>query len=309
MTTDYSHDSFLADIARELDPNAPPAAPRDLISTVSSLFVQRREKLRKEQRARKDATTDAIFATALAVARRKEEAKREALAEKKYRHDRALSRPHPRVKDINPSKKEIEDLIEKEVAKEAKGRGLQPAQGETEKKYEERMRDLEDRVDDLDFIEQGRTQHDPTRYIEGFPVNLVVVHRHFRPSPRIPFADFACLQCKALGRRCGRRSDDTYFCERCYRNNRRCLVKHHTEWEEDCAGSWKFAPLQRCRYDRLRDEIWEWMGKLQQRKSGGHGIRPWPAWHIKSSDSELDTQNMPKRWQDYFESASKGKDK
>ncbi|KAJ4012182.1 hypothetical protein NW752_004576 [Fusarium irregulare] len=309
MTTDHSHDSLLADIVQELDPNAPPAAPRDLTSTVSSLFAQRREKLREERRARKDAAIDAAYATARAIARKKEEATQEAVAEKKYRHDRALSRPRPRVKDINPSKKEIDDLIEKEVAREAKGRGLQPAKGETEKRYEERMRALEDRVDDLDFIEQERTQHDPTRYIEGFPVNLVLVHRHVRLSPRIPFADFACLQCKALGRRCGRRSDDTYFCERCYRNNRRCLVKHHTECEEDHARTWKFAPLQRCRHDGLRDEIWKWMGKLQQRKNGGDRIRPWPAWHTKSSDGELDTQNIPKRWQDYFESASKGKDK
>ena len=73
MTTDHSHDSLLADIVQELDPNAPPAAPRDLISTVSSLFVQRREKLRKERRARKDAAIDAAFATARAIARKKDE--------------------------------------------------------------------------------------------------------------------------------------------------------------------------------------------------------------------------------------------
>ncbi|KAL4724921.1 hypothetical protein ACLX1H_008368 [Fusarium chlamydosporum] len=184
MSTTHSHSSLLSDVLRELDPNAPPAAPPDAMSTVSSLFIQRQEKLRKERLAREDAAKEAQFVAARATARKRLEAEEKAKAERLERLERALV-PSPRVKDTEPSEEEVQALIDDEITKEAKGAGLRRARDETEEEYEERMKALEYRVDCIDYVREVRQQEEPARYVDGFPVNLVFIHRHFRPIPEI----------------------------------------------------------------------------------------------------------------------------
>ncbi|RGP61533.1 hypothetical protein FLONG3_10476 [Fusarium longipes] len=298
MATTDSRSTFLSDVMRELDPSAPPAAPPDLLSTVSSLFVQRQEKLRKEELrkeelARKDAETEARFAAASA-ATRKIQAEAEGLTE-------ALV-PSPRITNDYRSTEEIEDLIDDQIAKEAKGPGLRRARHETEQEYEARMDLLECRVNELYAIDLKRRQTEPVHYVDGFPVNLVAIHRHVRPIPEIPVGDYSCIQCKTLGRRCGRTSDEARICGPCARIGRRCLVKHLWTHDDDLVRSWEFAQGQFFGYDGLDYERRKWVKRLEQKGGRGEGFQPLPVWPAKKNSGETDQQNMPKRWQDYLKS-------
>ncbi|RGP70807.1 hypothetical protein FSPOR_3827 [Fusarium sporotrichioides] len=299
MATTNSYHSPVSDVVRELDLNAPPPAPLDLLSTVSFLFAQRREDLHKERLARQEAQAEAEFVATQAAAHKKQETQEKAEAEKLDRLKRALV-PTPRIKDTEPSKEEIEALVDNEVAKEERGPGLRRARHETEKEYEKRMVALEHRVDCLDIIEKERKQKEPVHYVDGFPVNVIVIDRHVRPIPETLTGNFSCLQCEVLGRRCGRTSDNAHICEPCIRTSRRCLVKHSFTQESHMAKSWKFAKSQFFGYDNLRGERRKWMERLRE-KGRPRGFQPMPAWpDKKNSGDKTDQQNIPKRWQDYF---------
>ncbi|KAG8668732.1 hypothetical protein FPOAC2_08036 [Fusarium poae] len=301
MATTNFHRSPLSDVVRELDPNAPPPAPLDLLSTVSSLFARRQEKLRQEELALQDAEEEARYVAARAAARKRIEKEAEEEAELLDRLERALVIT-PRIKDTEPSKEEIEALVDNEIAKEEKGPGLRRAKHETAEEYEKRMVALEYRVDCLDIIEKERKQKEPVHYVDGFPTNVVIIDRHVRPIPETPAGNFSCLQCEVLGRRCGRRSDNERICEPCARIGRRCLVKHQWTQESKLLKSWKFAKSQRFGYDNLKDERRKWVWRLRQKRNP-KGFRPMPAWPVKKgSNVETDQQNTPKRWQDYLRS-------
>ncbi|KAL6912921.1 hypothetical protein ACHAPO_007575 [Fusarium lateritium] len=303
MTTTNSHSPPLSDIMRELDLNAPPPAPLDLLSTVSSLFARRQEKLDKEWFALEDAEEEAEFIAAREAARKRLEEEEEEEAEMLDRLERALV-PTPRIKDTEPSKEEIEALVNKELAKEEKGLGLRRAKHETAEEYEKRMVALEYRVDCLDIIEKERKQKGPVHYVDGLPTNVVIIDRHFRPIPETPAGNFSCLQCEVLDRRCGRTSDDAHICDPCVRLRRRCMVKHQWTQESKLMKSWKFAKSQRYGYDNLKDERRKWVWRLRLRKREKFKVfQPMPAWPgKKGSNVKTGQQNTPKRWQDYLKS-------
>ncbi|CEI68454.1 hypothetical protein FVEN_g5389 [Fusarium venenatum] len=303
MATTNSHSSPLSDVVRELDLNAPPPAPLDLLSTVSSLFARRQEKLHKERLTLQDAEEEAKFVAARAATRKRLQEEEEEEAEMLDRLERALV-PTPRIKDTEPSKEEIEALVNKELAKEEQGPGLRRAKHETAEEYEKRMVALEYRVDCLDIIEKERKQKEPVHYVDGLPTNVVIIDRHFRPIPETPAGNFSCLQCEVLDRRCGRTSDNARICEACERLGRRCLVKHLWTQESKLMESWKFAKSQRYGYDNLKDERRKWVWRLRLRqKEKLKGFQPMPAWpEKKGSDVKTGQQNTPKRWQDYLRS-------
>ncbi|KAM0562512.1 hypothetical protein ACHAPJ_002202 [Fusarium lateritium] len=278
----------LSDILRELDPDAPPAAPPDLLSIVSSLFSQRRERLRQERLARENEAIEAKLA-AIRAAR--------ANAKDKEKKGQKPLRPPPRVKDMQPSKDEIEALIDDEVAQESKARGLIRAKGETKKQYNKRMTALEERVDRLAAYEHSRKQEAPLQYVDGIPVNLIEVHPNVRPI--IPFGDtamFACLQCKVKGRRCSRNSNKSPLCERCDRYGEQCLVKKWAWQDDDDEELWRFAKGQR--RGILDPLVKEWLKKLEM-KGKSEGIQAMPAWHENDSPGNLrDPDYTPMTWQD-----------
>ncbi|QPC78890.1 hypothetical protein HYE68_009642 [Fusarium pseudograminearum] len=307
MATTNSHRSPLSDLVQELDPNAPPPAPLDLLSTVSSLFSQRQEKLLKEKLARQDALTEAQYVAAREAAYKRRAAEKEAEAEFLDRLGRAIV-ISPRIKDTKPSKEEIEALVDEEVAKEERGLGLRRAIHETKEAYEKRMVALEYRIDSLDIIEKERKQKEPVHYVDGFPANVINVDRHVRPISVASTDGFSCLQCMVLGRRCGRTSDDEHICEPCARNARRCLVKRHLMLKSNMLRSWKFAEGQFFGYDELEDEARKWMLRMKEKlrqKKRPEVIQPMPAWPEKKDlGGKPDQQNMPRRWQDFLKSIS-----
>ncbi|KAF6519002.1 hypothetical protein HZS61_017376 [Fusarium oxysporum f. sp. conglutinans] len=140
----YSPNSVLSDIIRELDPNAPPAAPLDLLSTVSSIFHQRSERLRREALARTDAEIEAGFvATREARIKEKleeleEEGEEEETSEDEWDEDE--------YEDEIPSREDVEAFINGMIDKEATGPVLRRAIGETREDHRKRMETLEDRI-------------------------------------------------------------------------------------------------------------------------------------------------------------------
>ncbi|KAF4956431.1 hypothetical protein FSARC_11567 [Fusarium sarcochroum] len=278
----------LSDILRELDPDAPPAAPPDLLSIVSSLFSQRRKRLRQERLAREN---EAIEAKLAAIREARANAKDE-----KEKGQKCLL-PPLRVKDMQPSKDEIEALIDDEVAQEAKSIGLKRAKGETKKQYNKRMAALEERVDHLAAFEHSRKQEAPLQYVDGIPVNLIEVHHNVRPYiPIAGAARFACLQCKAKGRRCSRNSNKSPLCERCARHGEQCLVKKWAWQDDNEEKMWRFAKGQR--RGVLDPLVKDWLKKLEM-KGKCEGIQPMPAWHENDSPENLrDQEYTPLTWQD-----------
>ncbi|KAF4437507.1 hypothetical protein FACUT_5597 [Fusarium acutatum] len=127
--------SVLSDVFQELNPEAPPA-PLDLLSTVSSVFHRRSERLQREALARTDAEIEAGF-IATREARIKE--KLEALEEEdEWDEDE--------YEDEIPSREDVEAFINGVIAKEATGPVLERARGETIEDHRKRMKTLEDRI-------------------------------------------------------------------------------------------------------------------------------------------------------------------
>ncbi|KAF4986904.1 hypothetical protein FGRMN_10630 [Fusarium graminum] len=297
-----------SELVLELDPDDPPAAPLDLLSTVSSLFLQRRKKLRQlrqDELARRSAQLEAKYAAYRAEKRFQDRQQQEQDAEKERLQNIDLL-PPLRIRDTTPSTDEVEVLIDDEISRVEKGFGLKRLQQETEEQYDQRMRLLEQRVWDIQAIEVERKNNSPPQYVEGFPTNLVNVHVHIRPViPVLQLEMYACFQCKVKGRRCSRNSNESYKCERCSRNGNRCLVKR-TEGEDDhVVRSWIFAEGQRC--TGLDLAVKRWMGELA-RKNNVEGIQPLPVWSKKpESDDVVDGDDAPKRWQGFLkESTEKG---
>ncbi|KAF5027878.1 hypothetical protein F66182_19 [Fusarium sp. NRRL 66182] len=279
----------LSDILRDLDPNAPPAAPLNILSTVKFLFTERYSRLRDKRIAREKAEEEARIA-----------AIRAARAKKKPRPREKQNRIAPplRVKDAIPSAEEIEALIDDEVAQEAKGLGLKRTKGESRRQYDKRMRALEERVDLLAYVEYHRKQQARLQYVEGMPVNLIEIHPHVRPiTVNTDTAMHACLQCKVTGRRCSRNSDKSSFCERCGRNGERCLAKTWFWKEDKDAEAWK---ITRGEQEGREELVEEWLGKLRMKIKGqSEGIPAMPMWHKNDHlENLMDPDYEPERWCD-----------
>ncbi|KAF5721733.1 hypothetical protein FMUND_3469 [Fusarium mundagurra] len=138
--------SVLYDAFQEFNPKAPPA-PLDLLSTVSSVFHQRSEKLQREALARTDAEIEAGFvATREARIKEKlelleevdEEWEEEEISEDEWDEDE--------YEDEIPSREDVEAFINGVIAKEATGLVLDRAIGETIEDHTKRMKILEDRI-------------------------------------------------------------------------------------------------------------------------------------------------------------------
>jgi hypothetical protein len=294
---------ILPGVIRELDPNAPPAAPLDLLSTVPFLFAQRREKLRLEKLAREDVLLEAQYAAARAAGRENERKQQELEAEWERLQSIDLL-PPVRVKDMRPSSDEVDALMDREIAKVVKGPGLKRAKDETEKQYDKRMTALELRLAKIQWVEVSRRFAAPPQYVEGFPTNLVNVHRHVRPiDPVFNGEMFDCLQCKAKGKRCSRNSEDSQRCERCRRDGHFCLIKRRAGKYDYVVRTWKFAetPLRVA----LEDEIRKWLKRLA-RKGKVTGIQPLPAWPEKQEPNDTaDQDDTPKKWQGFLKGSAK----
>ncbi|KAF4448148.1 hypothetical protein F53441_8406 [Fusarium austroafricanum] len=299
----YNPYELLAEVIQDLDGNAPPAAPPDLLSAVSSLFSQRKAELRRKRRARKDAKKEAKY-----VARREARKKLEEEAKQKEREEYeewdsdGYDDDFPSFEDEEPSKEEIQALIEDEIATEAKTRGLGQAKGETEQEYKKRMQALEERIDELHNIkaELMEEEEEPPQYIDGFPVNFVYTHYYMYPRIRAVNAkDFRCLQCTAKGGRCSRSSNNSPICERCRRHGDSCLIKH-TEKKD---AQWEFAGGQDM--EGREAVIKEWSERLEN-KDKVEGMQALPDWsEVKDLDKKGGQKDAPQRWQDYLRGAPK----
>ncbi|KAH7243404.1 uncharacterized protein BKA55DRAFT_595842 [Fusarium redolens] len=144
----YSPYSVLSDIIRELDPNAPPAAPPDLLSTVSSVFHQRSERLRQEALARRDAEIEAGYVAA------REARKKEKLEEELEEEEEISEEEWDEDEDDDeiPSKEDIEAFIDDMIDKEEKGPGLRRAIGEAQEDHRKRVGTLQDRIQRLQLF-------------------------------------------------------------------------------------------------------------------------------------------------------------
>lgn len=298
-----SPSAILSEVIHELDPNAPPAAPLDLLSTVPFLFAQRRERLRLEKLAREDVLLEAQYAAARAAGREKERKQQELEAEWERLQNNDLL-PPVRAKNMMPSSDEVDAIMDREIAKVVKGPGLKRTKGETEEQYDKRMKALELRLAKIQWVEVSRRFAAPPHYVEGFPTNLVNVHRHVRPiDPVFNGEMFDCLQCKAKGRRCSRNSEDSQRCERCRRDGHFCLIKRRAGKYDYVVRTWKFAeiPLRVA----LEDEIRKWLRRLA-RKGKVTGIQPLPAWPEKQElNDTADQDGKPKKWQDFLKGCAK----
>ncbi|KAF9777008.1 hypothetical protein IL306_004714 [Fusarium sp. DS 682] len=305
----YPPFSVLSEVVREFDPTTPPADPLDLLSTVSSVFHQRKERLHQETLARRDAEIEAKY-VAIREARRKKELEEEVDGEQETsdeewdseeQDDEEWDEYEHEYED--PSKKEIEALVEYEIAKESRGSGLKPARGETQEGYRKRMRGLEKRIKKLQLFESEleRVQREPLRYVEGFPVNLVNVFYHILPHlPVMRTEKFDCLQCKVKGRRCSRSQNYSPVCERCRRHGDPCLVKDMTYPVALC---WWFAKGQTIG-DIEKVEI-EWLERLvNNRDEAIQALPVWPEVDDNSSKSRGE-ENTPRRWQDFLTERTK----
>ncbi|SPJ76261.1 uncharacterized protein FTOL_05992 [Fusarium torulosum] len=300
----YPPSTILSEVIRELDPNAPPAAPLDLLSAVPLLFFQRREKLRLEKLARENVLLEAQYVAARAAGREKERKQQELEAEWERLQNIDLL-PPVRVKDMTPCSDEVDALMDREIAKVVKGPGLKRTKSETEEQYDKRMTALELRLAKIQLVEVIRRFAAPPQYVEGFPTNLVNVHRHVRPIVPVFNAEmFDCLQCKVKGRRCSRNSEDSQRCERCRRDGHLCLIKRRAGKYDYIVRAWKFAEMPR--RVALEDETRKWLRRLT-RKGKVTGIQPLPAWPEKqypndTADQEDDT---PRKWQDFLKGCAK----
>ncbi|KAF4957632.1 hypothetical protein FGADI_2994 [Fusarium gaditjirri] len=300
----YSPNSVLSDIIQELDPNAPPAAPLDLLSTVSSIFHQRSERLRREALARTDAEIEAGFvATREARIKEKleeweEEGEKEETSEDEWDEDE--------YEDKIPSREDVETFINDVIDKEATGPVIKRAIGETREDHRRRMETLEDRIQgyQLSKFMLEDVRGDPPRYVEGFPVNLVNAFVHLRPHvPSVNTKMFDCLQCQVKGRRCSRNMNYSPACERCRRQGDPCLVKDFTHPVAVC---WWFARGQETR-DIEQVEL-EWLERLVN-KGQTEGIQAWPVWPVvgDNSSNNRGEEEMPKKWQDFLKGSTKRK--
>ncbi|KAF5615872.1 hypothetical protein F52700_13168 [Fusarium sp. NRRL 52700] len=140
----------LSNVLRKLDPNAPPA-PLDLLSTVSSVFRQRSERLQRETLARTDAEIEAEF-IATREARIKEKLKEleeedewgeEETSEDEWHEDE--------YEDEIPSREDVEAFVDNVINKEATGSVLDRAAGETIEGHRMRMENLEGRIQRYQF--------------------------------------------------------------------------------------------------------------------------------------------------------------
>ncbi|KAI1051909.1 hypothetical protein LB506_003266 [Fusarium annulatum] len=120
-------------------PRAPPA-PLDLLSTVSSVFHQRSERLRREALALTDAEIEAGF-VATREARIKE--KLEKLEEEETSEGEWAEEEY---EDEIPSREDVEAFVNGVIDKEATGSVLERAIGETVEDHRKRMETLEDRI-------------------------------------------------------------------------------------------------------------------------------------------------------------------
>ncbi|EWZ34781.1 hypothetical protein FOCG_10864 [Fusarium oxysporum f. sp. radicis-lycopersici 26381] len=301
----YSPNSVLSDIIRELDPNAPPAAPLDLLSTVSSIFHQRSERLRREALARTDAEIEAGF-VATREARIKE--KLEELEEEEEEEEETSEDEwdEDEYEDEIPSREDVEAFINGMIDKEATGPVLRRAIGETREDHRKRIETLEDRIQgyQLSKFVLEDLRGDPPRYVEGFPVNLINAFCHLRPHVLFMNTEmFDCLQCQVKGRRCSRNMNYSPACERCRRHGDPCLVKDFTHPVAVC---WWFARGQETG-DIEQVEL-EWLERLVN-KGQAEGIQALPVWPEVggNSSNNSDEEEMPKKWQDFLKGSAKRK--
>ncbi|KAM0249966.1 hypothetical protein ACHAP5_002559 [Fusarium lateritium] len=300
----HSPSAILSDVMREVDSNAPPVAPLDLLSSVPVLFFQRQEKLRLENLAREDVLREARHVATRAAKREKQRKRQEREAERERLKNLDLL-PPVRIKDKKPCSDEVDALMDREIGKVVEGLGLKRTESETEEQYDERMSALEYRLAKIQWIEVKRRLRSPPHYVEGFPTNLVNVHRHVRPiDPVVNAGMFDCLQCKAKGRRCSRNSEDSQKCNRCKHGNLYCLIKRRAEKNDYDVSTWRFAEIPR--HGTLEDVTRKWLRRLK-RKGKVAGIQPLPVWPERQDpDGTTDQDNdTPKKWQDFLKGCAK----
>ncbi|KAF4334200.1 hypothetical protein FBEOM_11978 [Fusarium beomiforme] len=300
----YPPFSVLSEIVRELDLIALPGE-LDLLSTVSSLFYQRKEKLHQESLVRMDAQIEAKYVSIREERRQNEleEVEEDEGEETSDEEGDSEGTDDERWDEddheyVDPSKEEIEALIEYQIAKEARRSGLKRARGETQEGYRKRMRHLEKRIKKLQLFGRKleRVHGEPPLYVEGFPVNLTDALYHVLPHlPVVRTEKFDCLQCKVKGGRCSRSQNYSPVCERCRRHGDPCLVKDMT-----CpvALRWWFAMGQPT--SNIEEVEIEWLERLMN-KTRGEAIQALPLWHEADDSSRKGRgeKNTP-RWQDFF---------
>lgn len=295
-----SPNSVLSDVPRELDPRAPPA-PLDLLSTVSSVFHQRSERLRREALALTDAEIEAGF-VATREARIKE--KLEKLEEEETSEGEWAEEEY---EDEIPSREDVEALVNGVIDKEATGSVLERAIGETVEDHRKRMETLEDRIQGYQLSKAvlEDVRGDPPRYVEGFPVNLV--NAFLRLRPRIAVMNtggFICLQCQVKGKRCSRNMNYSPACERCRRHGDPCLVKDFTH---PVAVRWWFARGQETGHIEQVELEW-WLERLAN-KGQTEGIQALPVWPEVGNNpsNNRGEEELPQKWQHILKGSAKRK--
>ncbi|KAF4977346.1 hypothetical protein FZEAL_6118 [Fusarium zealandicum] len=307
----------LSAILRELHQDAPPVAPLDLISTVSSLvsrrfdILRRREEEAEAEEIRIEDEKELKFPVRATIAQLRD-CEEKAFLEKKRKeeawdknvcdHFRARLRPwvDPLLK---MSRAELEHLVDEEVEKEATGPGLEQAENETARQYKKRITALEKRIDKWAYVDYKRRLEGPLRYTEGLPASLIAVHPNIRPL-RAPTATerMPCLQCKVRGMPCSRTMDFAYgprserggqkkSCSRCKRNGDRCLVKLWDWKEDEDVTGWKIIEGNR---DGELELAKEWFEKKHGKKLAAEAL---PAWHENDqADNSRDQEYKYKGW-------------
>ncbi|KAF4497796.1 hypothetical protein FAGAP_6017 [Fusarium agapanthi] len=299
--------SILSDAFQELNPKAPPA-PLDLLSTVSTVFYQRSERLQREALARTDAEIEAGF-VATREARIKEKLEELEEVDEEWAGEEASEDEwdQDEYEDEIPSREDVEAFVNGVFDTEATGPILDRAIGETIEGHRKRMKALEDRIQgyQLSKFVLEDVRGDPPRYVEGFPVNLVKAFCRLRPLiPARNTGMFVCLQCQVKGKRCSRNMNYSPACERCRRHGDLCLVK---DSKHPVAVCWRFPGGQETG-DIEHVELEWWLERLAN-KGQVEGVPALPVWHEVGGNPSNNggEEEMPQKWQDLLKGSAKRK--
>ncbi|KAF5964802.1 hypothetical protein FBULB1_12584 [Fusarium bulbicola] len=141
-----SPNSILSDAFQDLNPEAPPA-PLDLLSTVSSVFCQRSERLQREALARTDAEIEAGFVDTREARIKEKLEELEELDEEREGEEASEDEwDQNEYEDEIPSREDVEAFVNGVIDKEATGSVLDRAIGETMEDHRKRVKTLEDRI-------------------------------------------------------------------------------------------------------------------------------------------------------------------
>ncbi|KAF7544278.1 hypothetical protein G7Z17_g10077 [Cylindrodendrum hubeiense] len=233
-----------------------PPGPLDLLATVSALSIRRSAALQAKTDASKAARIAQLSAAItcrdkahkpIAEAAAKNYFQVEARkAESQYRINARLKHSQSRQ---GQCKEELELEIDS-IVSEAQGLGLLQMKGETGEEYKQRIKGVEKKVDAVAKVLYFRMLREKLRYVDGYPVNTIAVHPHFKPrvTPEWSGRD-KCLHCRAKRMRCswtmwtGYSWDAKIECSRCRLHGDPCMVK--ASGHPDVEPFWGFADPER----------------------------------------------------------------